>query len=386
MRPFQRDGFGINRPGIEVMRAALERQGLQAAILDCSERNAIQQLKSWLETGLVTFVYAQGGWGSETWTRQGGAERSIFDLFDAPFFARISVPPFAASVIHPVQAEIARKTILLSDQDALALARELAPEDTRIDHFPSVFAGFSEPVEVQREKRHTGLVVMRVPPPDTVRERWRSLFPDHTPFLDQLAERAEAAPCRPFASVLLSAMAESEIELLSEGGDAFVMLNLVNMFVTSRRKQALLSRAAAYPFHFILDGKFEDLSFHARATVEGPVPAHRLWDAYAGSAAALSVNPANMSGAVSERIPMALRAGAAIVHASNSLLREHFSAEEHFLEFGPNQDDIDRVLDRAADGRDLAPMNQAMAPLFERSFGPDAMARRLIQLADEVSG
>lgn len=388
MRPAHRDGHGINRAGTDPLRAALACHGMASAVLDMSEATAVQQLVKWLETGRVALVHGQGGWGSEVWTRSGMRDRSIFDHFDIPFLARIAVPPFSASVSHAMTARIARGTILLGDGDALTLARKIAPEPVSVIHYPSVFAGFTnEPAPARSASSPgTGLVVMALEAPDRVRERWRELFPGDARYLDALAERAEAAPNRPFAEIVLEAIEESGFEPLERGGDAFVMLNLVNKFLAARRKRQLLCRSAGFPFRFVIDGDLSGIVFHDRAEISGPVPATALFEIYGGAKAAISCNPANMTGAVSERIPMALRAGAAVVHARNTALSEMFEPGRDFIEFSPIDEDIDRVCDLVASGVSLAAMRERFNHAFERRLGPDVMAARLLALAGVDTG
>ena len=79
---------------------------------------------------------------------------------------------------------------------------------------------------------------------------------------------------------------------------------------------------------------------------------------------------------------MALRAGAAIVHARNTALSEFFEPNRHYLEFSPTDDEIDRVCDVVASERDLDGMRDVFLADFTRTLGPDAMVRRLLKLAD----
>lgn len=387
MRPADRDRFGINRPGIGVAKAVLERRQVACAVLDGSEATAPAQLLDWLRTGRVSFVYAQGGWGARIHVGVGEEHRSIFDHFGTPFLARITVPPFNASVVDPMTAPIARKTILLSDTDAVAFTRQIPVVRGRILPFPSVFAGFAggpqTPPGERAERRFRGLVVARIDPPSAVRARWRALYPDRAGFLDSLAERAIVEVGRPFPEIVSSAVEDAGFDLWSAGGDAFTMLNLVNMYAISHQKLEMLRRAARYPFRFVIDGDLSGIVFHDRAEISGGVPASELQPLHAASHAAVSCNPNNMSGAVSERIPIALRAGAAVVHARNALLHRHFRPGEDYLEFDHGDRSLDAALDAVAGGTDLAGMNARMRPRFERLFGPEAMIDRLLQVAED---
>ena len=385
MRPEARDRYGVNRPGIHPLKCALERLGASLAVLDCSLDGAPEQLLRWLQTGRVSFVYAQGGWGAQIMAREGDRVRSIFDQFETPFFARIAVPPFAASAIDAMSNPIAGKTILLGDKDAVSFAQSMPGVASPVLPFSSVFAGFAggtrRVVAKKLPASRAALVVARMDPVDKVRERWYEAFPEYAVFLDSLAERAYAERERPFTDVVRDSLEAECVNIWEAGTKAFSMLTLVNMHVTSRLKLAMIRQAAAYPFRFILDGDLSGIRFHRDAEVSGPVPAEQLGVAYASCAAAISCNPNNMSGAISERIPAALNAGAAVVHARNSLLSDAFEAGKDFLEFEQTDEDMARVFGAVADGGCLAEMNAAMRPRFTDRFGPDRMAARLLELA-----
>lgn len=391
MRPEARDRYGVNRPGIHPLKSALESLGVSSAVLDCSHDGAPGQLLRWLQSGQVSFVYAQGGWGAQIMARQGNVVRSIFDQFETPFFARIAVPPFAASAIDAMSNPIAGKTILLGDKDAVSFAQTMPGVAGPVLPFSSVFAGFAGGTRRVMAKespssRSAALVVAGMDPVDKVRERWHEAFPEFAVFLDSLAERAYAERERHFTDVVRDSLEAECVNIWEAGTKAFSMLTLVNMHVTSRLKLAMIRQAAAYPFRFILDGDLTGIRFHRDAEVSGPVPAGQLGEAYASCAAAISCNPNNMSGAISERIPAALNAGAAVVHARNSLLSAEFRAGEDFLEFEQTNEDMARVFSAVADGGGLAEMNSVMQPRFMDRFGPDRMAARLLELVAQQDG
>ena len=93
---------------------------------------------------------------------------------------------------------------------------------------------------------------------------------------------------------------ETGFDPWASGDDALVMLSLVNKFLGARQKLHLLSRAARFPFRFVLSGDRGGAEFHERAEVTGPVSSRHLASIYASGKAAISGNPSNMSGAISD--------------------------------------------------------------------------------------
>lgn len=236
-------------------------------------------------------------------------------------------PPFYGGSFGFHRSPFTDKVTVLHDHDSIAYAETINLSGARF------VPGQSTSHDVDLEDEAAWLPPSRRPvpilfvgtytDPDSFRLAWRQAFarfPRPLAAIEGAAELLDARPRLPVWQALAEAVEALAVtfDLRSKAGRT--ALELLSRFSTHRARQAVLDRVARFPSRIVAN-ELPALGHRHPGCIVTPGMSFRAFLGLLKDTRCLvTTNPNGMTGAVSERVPNAMRRGAVVLHAANNTL------------------------------------------------------------------
>jgi len=338
-RSARADAYGLWRVAVDVVVDFARRHRLPAAVIEFDAPTAAAALAIAARDPRVDLFWALG-------TTAASLPR-VDGVFAKPWVSVIGNPPFYPNALQVLRLPEAPRYVAVVDADARDLAVRLGGEGVvPVPHRPQAHRALLEATPSPLAGRAIPILWCAThTPPEQFRATWRAAPPPTARLAEAIAEAADGDFRRPLA-VIADTVARaigSPIDLLSPAG--LTVLQAVNRFLTMRAKERIVARLATRPCQLIVSALPDGIRLHPKAEVSGPVPYVELLRRMSAARAVVTFMPNRMTGAIGERVPNALAAGAIPLVADSPAIRHLTAAGAPVFAYGPDLVGLDAHLD-----------------------------------------
>lgn len=264
-------------------------------------------------------------------------------------------PPYYQGSFGFHQSVFQRKLTVLSDHDSFTYAESINISGARLlPHQPAFhdFALEDEADWLPTSKRPIPvLFVGSYTDPESLRIVWRQIFarfPGPLASIEAATEMLASNLRLPVWQALEQASTALKVDFDLRSRAGRIALELLTKFANHSVRKAALERIARYP-SLIITGEMPEIrERHKACAVLPPVSFGNLLNMMKQTRCVVTTNPNGMTGAISERVPNAMRRGAVVVHAPNNVVGSLHGVGVELL--GNALEGLDDRLDAAATG------------------------------------